>query len=70
MNLLSRLLISAGVFLIIAGLIVLVIEKTGIKRLPLDMLVHKGNMTFFFPLGTSLLISFILTVILNLFSRK
>lgn len=70
MSLFSRLLISAGLFLIIAGLIMLVIEKTGIKRLPFDILVHKGNMTFFFPLGTSLLISLILTVILNLFFRK
>ncbi len=70
MNLLSSLLISTGVLLLVAGLAVLAMEKMGIRRLPFDILVHRDKFTFFFPLGTSLLISIVLTVLLNLFFRK
>lgn len=66
----GKYLIFFGVLLVVIGIVVAVVEKIGIKKMPLDISFQKGNVSVFFPLGTSLLVSLILTVILNLFSRK
>jgi Protein of unknown function (DUF2905) len=39
-------------------------------RLPGDIHVQRGNWTFYFPLGTSLLLSIVLTLILWLIGRR
>jgi hypothetical protein len=39
-------------------------------RLPGDILVQKKNFTFYFPLGTSLLLSLLLSAILYFLSRR
>ena len=41
----------------------------GLGRLPGDILVRKGNFTFYFPLLTSILLSLLLTAILSFFRR-
>lgn len=38
-------------------------------RLPGDILIQRGNFTFYFPLVTSLVLSLLLTLILNVFRR-
>lgn len=38
-------------------------------RLPGDIFIEKGNFSFAFPIVTCLLLSIVLTVILNLFRR-
>ncbi|CEI83875.1 MULTISPECIES: DUF2905 domain-containing protein [Oceanobacillus] len=60
----GKLFIIAGIVLIIIGLI-----WTFIGRLPGDFTFQKGNMTFHFPLMTSILVSVILTLILFIISR-
>jgi len=66
----GKYIILAGLFILMVGVAVFLVEKAGMKRMPLDLSFQKGNVSFFFPLGTSLLVSIILTVILNLFFRK
>jgi hypothetical protein len=39
-------------------------------RLPLDFSVKRENFSFYFPLGTSILISIVLTLVLSLFNRR
>ncbi len=39
-------------------------------RLPGDIAVQRGNWSFYFPLATSILLSLVLTVVLNLFARR
>ncbi len=39
-------------------------------RLPGDILVRRGNFTFFFPFVTMLLASLLLSLLLNLFLRR
>jgi hypothetical protein len=39
-------------------------------RLPGDIRIDSGNVKVFAPLGTMLLISLILTIVLNLLSRR
>ncbi len=38
-------------------------------RLPGDLLIRRGNFTFYAPLTTSLLLSLLLTLLFRLFSR-
>lgn len=42
----------------------------GIGKLPGDIIVKRGNFTFYFPLATSILLSIILSIILALFRRR
>jgi len=68
----GKLLIVAGVVLIVAGLLVVAGERAGIKlgHLPGDMVVRGKNTTFYFPLVTCILVSVILTLISWLFGRR
>jgi hypothetical protein len=42
----------------------------GIGRLPGDILLKRGNYTFYFPLVTCIIFSIVLSIILALFGRK
>lgn len=63
------LVVVALVFAVVGGAFLL-LGKAGVGRLPGDMSFGKGNWRAFFPLGTSILISIILSVLLNLFFRS
>jgi hypothetical protein len=68
---LARTLIILGVVLIVAGLILTFAGKIPwVGRLPGDIVIHKKNVTFYFPLATSIIISVVLSLILWLISRK
>nr|WP_249117728.1 DUF2905 domain-containing protein [Bacillus safensis] len=40
-----------------------------VGKLPGDIFVKKGNVTFFFPVITCIVISIVLTILLNIFGR-
>ena len=63
----QKFLIIIGIILLIIGLLYPYIKKLGLGQLPGDILFKTGNSTFFFPVMTCLIISIILTIILNLF---
>ncbi|HEY8392627.1 MAG TPA: DUF2905 domain-containing protein [Capillibacterium sp.] len=67
----GRLLMIAGLLLLVLGVIFQYGEKIfGGKRLPGDILIQRGNFTFYFPLGTCLLLSLILSLVMALFTRR
>jgi Protein of unknown function (DUF2905) len=68
----GRLLIYAGVALVILGVMVTLGERLPIRfgRLPGDIVIRGRNTTFYFPLVTCLIISAVLTLIGWLFSRR
>lgn len=68
---LARFLFIAGVFLIVlaAGFYLFGRLNLPLGRLPGDIHIQGKNFTFYFPLATSLLLSVILTVVLNLLAR-
>jgi uncharacterized membrane protein len=68
----GRLLIYAGVVLVIAGIVVVLGERVGIRlgRLPGDIRVEGRRGSFYFPVVTCLLISVILSLISWLFTRR
>ncbi|MEW6522568.1 MAG: DUF2905 domain-containing protein [Bacillota bacterium] len=66
----GRMLITIGVFLLVTGgLLVWGGHLAGLGRLPGDILVRRGNFTFYFPVVTMLVISAILTLVFNLLRR-
>ena len=65
----SRILIVAGVVLVIAGLAWPLLGRLGLGRLPGDIMVERGNLRFYFPLASSLVVSVFLTLLFWLFRR-
>jgi hypothetical protein len=63
----GKLLVYIG--LGIAALGVLVMLGVPFGRLPGDIVVRRGNFSFYFPLVTSIIVSILLTLILTLFRR-
>lgn len=67
MEALGRLLILVGVFIIILGLILMFAPRLPlVGRLPGDFSFGDERTRVFIPLGTSILISLLLTIVLNL----
>ena len=63
----GRALIALGVILVIVG--ILVQAGVPIGRLPGDIIIRRGNSTFYFPLVTCLLASVILSLVMALLRR-
>ena len=53
----------------IAGLGLLIMLGIPFGRLPGDIFVRRGNVSFYFPLATSIILSILLTLIFALFKR-
>lgn len=67
-NSMAKFLLVAGVVLLAAGGLMLLLGKIpGFGRLPGDIFVQRGNFSFYFPVVTGIVLSIILTVLLNLF---
>jgi hypothetical protein len=68
---LGRLLVIGGVVLAVVGLILIVAPNIPfLGRLPGDIRIDTDNVKVFVPLGTMLLLSLVLTIVLNLLNRK
>jgi hypothetical protein len=64
----QRLLISIGVLLVVLGLLWPVLPRLGLGHLPLDIRIERPGFNFYFPLGTCILISVVLSLVLMLIS--
>jgi hypothetical protein len=64
-------MIITGILLVVAGGIIYLISRTGIPlgRLPGDIRIVRENFTCVFPLTSMILISILLTLILNIVIR-
>ncbi|WP_301860074.1 DUF2905 domain-containing protein [uncultured Megasphaera sp.] len=69
----AKLLIIIGLVCIVAGLCWMVLDSLGWSRfighLPGDIHITKGNTSFSFPIVTCIIISVILSIIMNIFFR-
>lgn len=65
----GRSLVVAGVVLLVIGVLILLLERAGIPRLPGDIVIRRGNWTIYIPIATSILLSLILTLLFALFRR-
>jgi len=68
---LGRALVIFGAVIVLLGALLMLAGKVPwIGRLPGDVVVKKGNFTLYAPLMTGLILSVILTLVLNLWSRR
>ena len=65
---LGRVLIVAGLVLIVAGAVLVFAGR--LPRVPGDIVVERPNLTIYVPLGTMILLSLALTLILNFMLRR
>ena len=65
----SRMLIVIGLVIVLAGVLWPIITRIGLGHLPGDLLIHRGNFTFYFPLVTSIVLSVVVSLIFWLFGR-
>jgi hypothetical protein len=63
----GRVLIAAGVLLVLAGLAVQAGLPLG--RLPGDIVIRRGTGTFYFPIVTCIVISVVLTLVATFLRR-
>jgi hypothetical protein len=70
-NELAKALLGIGLVFIVAGSLLLLATRFGIPlgRLPGDLSYRGRNFAVFFPLGTSILVSVLLSLILYILSR-
>jgi hypothetical protein len=59
----ARNLIIIGLLLIAIGLLWPVLGKLPLGRLPGDIIIRRGNFSFYFPLTTSIIVSLLLSLL-------
>jgi hypothetical protein len=67
---LGKLVIVFGLVLVGMGALLLVVGKGLLPHLPGDLSFKVGSVRVFFPLATSIVLSIVLTLVLNLFFRR
>jgi len=68
----GRLLVSAGIVLVIAGIVAMLGERVGIRlgRLPGDIRIEGKNGGFYFPVVTCILVSIVVSLLSWLFRSR
>jgi Protein of unknown function (DUF2905) len=62
-------LMVTGGLIFALGLLLSLLGRTGLGRLPGDIVVQRGGWTFYFPIATMILVSLLLSAILWLLRR-
>jgi hypothetical protein len=65
----SRFLIVLGLVILALGLLWPILGRLGLGRLPGDIVIQRGNFSFYFPLATCIIVSVLLSVVFWLFNR-
>jgi len=72
----GKFLIAIGLCALLVGLLLLTVQKTGTPgwlnwfgNLPLDFSFRRENLQFFFPLGSSIVLSLLLSLALFLINK-
>ncbi len=65
----SRFLIVLGLAIVAIGVLWPLIARLGLGRLPGDIVIQRGNFSFYFPLATCIILSIVLSAVVWLFNR-
>ena len=65
----AKIFIFIGIIFIIIGLILYFFKDFPLFHLPGDIIIKKGNFTFYFPITSSILISIVLSFVFYIISR-
>jgi len=70
MSEIGKTIIGIGLFIVIAGVVVMLAGRFGWHRLPGDIVYKRAGVTVFFPIVSSIVVSIVLTIVLNLILRR
>jgi hypothetical protein len=72
MEQIGRLLLVMGAVLAVLGILFMLGPRLPFRigRLPLDFHYQRDNFSFYFPLGTSILLSVLLSLVFAVFNRR
>lgn len=72
----AKTMIIAGLLLATAGTVMVAFQKAGLQNpfawvghLPLDIRIEKDNFRFYFPIGTSIVLSILLSLVVALLKK-
>jgi Protein of unknown function (DUF2905) len=65
----AKALLGLAVLLALVGGGLLLASKLGLERLPGDIVIKRDGFTLYAPIGLMILLSVVLTIVLNLISR-
>jgi hypothetical protein len=65
----SRFLIVLGLVILALGLLWPILGRIGLGRLPGDIVIQRGSVSFYFPLATCIIVSVLLSLVFWLFNR-
>lgn len=67
----GKYILIVGVFIVVAGILIYFFHDyfKWIGRLPGDIRVERENFKFYFPLATMIILSLVLTILINIFKR-
>ena len=66
----AKILLATALVIAVIGGCLLLASRLGMDRLPGDIVVKRGNFTFYAPVGLMIVLSLVATVVLNLVLRK
>ncbi len=66
----AKTIIVAGIILVVVGVVLLLMQKLPFAgKLPGDIVIKKDNFTLYFPLGLSIILSIIISLVLYLLGK-
>lgn len=66
----GKLIVGFGLLLVVVGGLMVLLGRLGIPSLPGDISFRRAGVRVFIPLGTSLVLSIVLTLVLNVLIRR
>jgi ABC-type transport system involved in multi-copper enzyme maturation permease subunit len=67
---LGRLLVALGIGIAVVGGLLILLARMGVSGIPGSLVFRGERVTVFVPIGLSILVSIILTVVLNFIFRR
>jgi hypothetical protein len=66
----GKLLIGGALVLLVLGGLLFLLGRFGVDRLPGDLVFRRGDFTLYFPIGIMILLSVVVTIVLNILFRR
>jgi hypothetical protein len=67
---LGKALLALAAVCALVGVVLLLAARYGLGRLPGDIVIRRGSFRLYAPLGLMVVLSLLMTLVLNLFSRR
>lgn len=65
----ARVLVTFGIILLVLGLLWPWISKSGLGRLPGDIMIERENVKFYFPITSAILVSALVSLLMWLWRK-